>query len=253
MKRLRNWLARKMNQDMNGSDDPEAAGQQRRHSRALEPELISDALEKARAEARNGLKQTDLAKKLVKEAVAAGAPPFKLRPSLILDLHREALTGISRYAGNWRPAGVQIELSRHTPPDFKEVPGRVEDLCDYVNSHWAGKSPIHLGAYAMWRLNWIHPFADGNGRTARALSSVVMSVRAGVQLPGTPTIADLIKTEAIHANEYYAALDAADAAEKNGKLDISHMEELLGKLLGKQLSAFHVSLGGTGVHALGMP
>jgi hypothetical protein len=34
--------------------------------------------------------------------------PFKLRPSQLLHLHRIALEGISSYAGNWRPAGIEI-------------------------------------------------------------------------------------------------------------------------------------------------
>jgi hypothetical protein len=36
----------------------------------------------------------------------------------------------------------------------------------------ADATAIHLAAYLMWRLNWIHPFADGNGRTARMTSYV---------------------------------------------------------------------------------
>jgi hypothetical protein len=29
--------------------------------------------------------------------------------------------------------------------------------------------PTELAAYGLWRLNWIHPFVEGNGRTARAV------------------------------------------------------------------------------------
>ncbi|HET9282483.1 MAG TPA: Fic family protein [Candidatus Angelobacter sp.] len=52
------------------------------------------------------------------------------------------------------------------------------------------KSAIHLAAYVIWRLNWIHPFADGNGRTSRALSYLVLCTRLGERLPGTVTIPD---------------------------------------------------------------
>lgn len=42
--------------------------------------------------------------------------------------------------------------------------------------NWS-KPADHLGAYVLWKLNWIHPFADGNGRTARAVAYVVMSIK----------------------------------------------------------------------------
>ena len=163
---------------------------ERRDSKALEPELIKDPQAKAEAEARNGLRQFDVGIKTIQTAIER--PGFKLRPSLILSLHREALAGISMFAGNYRPAGVQIEGSKHEPVGAHLVPEFIEEMCDYVNSNWETSTPIHLAAYIMWRLNWIYPFADGNGRTSRILSYVVMSIRAAAVLPGTPTIPDQI-------------------------------------------------------------
>jgi Fic family protein len=212
---------------------------ERRDSRALEPTLITDSTELAEAEALNGLRQYDYGIEAVQHALER--LPFRLRPSLILGLHREALRGISGYSGNWRPGGVEIEKSDHTPPEAHLVPMLVEDMCDYVNDNW-NKTPIHLGAYCMWRLNWIHPFADGNGRTSRMLSYVVMSIRAGYVLPGTPTIPYYIVE---NRNPYFAALDAADASLKEtGEPDLSKMEELLSRLLAKQLASFYESAGG---------
>ncbi|MCP1998546.1 Fic family protein [Nitrobacter winogradskyi] len=98
-----------------------------------------------------------------------------------------------------------------------------------------------MAAYLMWRLNWIHPFADGNGRTARIVSYVVLSIRAGAILPGTPTIPDQIVD---NRNPYFEALDAADAAFRDGRIDVSKMEELLGSLLANQLAKFYQSAGG---------
>lgn len=62
---------------------------ERRDSRALEPKLITDPHKKAAAEARNGFRQYDAAIGTIQAALERGA--FKLRPSLILGLHREAL------------------------------------------------------------------------------------------------------------------------------------------------------------------
>lgn len=216
-----------------------APGNEKRDSRALEPELIRDPQARAEAEARNGLRQYDAGIRTIQAAIERSE--FKLRPSLILALHREALAGISLFAGNYRPAGVRIEGSKHQPAGAHQVPELIEDMCDYVNSHWAGASPIHLGAYVMWRLNWIHPFADGNGRTSRILSYVVMSIKAGVVLPGTPTIPDQIVSNRL---PYFEALDAADSAWRDGKIDVSKMGELLGNLLARQLAGFYEALGG---------
>ena len=212
----------------------------KRDSRALEPELISDPKQKAEAEARNGLRQYDAGIKSIQAALDRGGG-FKLRPSLILMLHREALAGISSYAGNYRPAGVEIEGSKHRPPGAHMVPEFVEELCDYVNEHLEAATSIHLASYVMWRLNWIHPFADGNGRTSRIVSYVVLSIHAGYVLPGTPTIPDQIVD---NRTPYFDALDEADAAYDAGKIDVSKMEELIGSLLANQLATFYKSAGG---------
>jgi Fic family protein len=204
---------------------------ERRHSRALEPQLITGPQLKAEAEAANGLRQYDLAAQAVLTAIER--LPFRLRASLILSFHREALRGISSYAGNWRPGDVEIQHSRHEPPGAHLVPELVEDMCDYVNSNWETASPIHLGAYVMWRLNWIHPFADGNGRTSRILSFYVLFSKLGALLPGTPTLPDLIKD---HRGLYEEALDQADDACKKDMIDVSKMEALLEALLAKQLA-----------------
>jgi Fic family protein len=215
------------------------SGMGKRDSRALEPALITDPTLKAEAEARNGLRQYDTGINAVRTALERGA--FKLRPSLVLGLHREALAGISMFAGNFRPAGVAIEGGKHKPVDAHLVPELIENMCDYVNEEWERSTPIHLAAYLMWRLNWIHPFADGNGRTSRILSYVVLSIRAGAILPGTPTIPDQIVD---NRGPYFDALDAADAACRAGTVDVSRMEELLGGLLAKQLANFYQAVGG---------
>jgi Fic family protein len=88
----------------------------------------------------------------------------------------------------------------------------------------------------MWRLNWIHPFADGNGRTSRAASYLVLCVRSGSALPGTNTIPEQIsKAKA----SYYDALEAADQACLKGRLDLSALEDLLSTALAAQLADFH--------------
>lgn len=106
-------------------------------------------------------------------------------------------------------------------------------MCDYVNGNW-GKSPLHLAAYVMWRLNWIHPFSGGNGRTSRAISYLVLCARLGYRLVGTKTIPEQIVAS---RQPHYSALDAADAAYVDGKIDVTAMEGLLGQMRAVQLSS----------------
>ena|SRR5208282_4715329 len=204
-----------------------------RHSEALEAELIADPDEKARQEERNGLRQFDSAIEQI-EYWLQPERPFKLRPSAILTLNRIALEGLSSYAGIYRPAAIAIKGSKHAPPAAHLVPELVEELCDYVNTNW-NRSPIHLASYVLWRLNWIHPFVDGNGRTTRVVSFVVLCVRLGYRVPGSNTIPEQISRD---KTPYYQALELADAAaEKENKMDVSAMETLVGSLLANQLAS----------------
>jgi Fic family protein len=203
-----------------------------RSSFAASPVLITDPEERAQREAENGLKQFDSVIGLV-ERYFAERWKFALRLSIILSLHRDALLGVHALAGNFRPSTVEIRGSKHTPPDAYLVPQLVEELCDYINEHWEDASPVHLAAYIMWRLNWIHPFADGNGRTARAVSYLVLCMKMGGRIPGLRTIPDLIADK---KQPYYDALEAADEIwVKEQRIDLAQLEELLGKLLGVQL------------------
>ena len=200
-----------------------------RHSHARDAELITDPVKLAEREALNGLRQFDSVVEIV-EYFLLPDRQFRFRPSQLLHLHRVALDGISSYAGTWRPAGIDIAGSRHQPVGAHQVPELVEDLCDYVNSNWKKRSPIHLASYVMWKLNWIHPFTDGNGRTSRSAS--YLCLRTGYLLPGKKTIPDQISEG---RKPYYDALEAADKAWANGRVDLAEMEALLSTLLARQL------------------
>lgn len=202
-----------------------------RHSVAETAALLKDPNEIALREAENGIRQFDLAVEMIRSFVKDKERPFRLRANLILQLHQAALDGIHPLAGTWRNTKVSIGKSKHVPPEAAFVSDEIQDMCEYVNSNWAMNAD-HLGAYVLWKLNWIHPFADGNGRTARTVSYVVMSAKLDSLLPGAPTI-----PEQISANKapYYAALEKADENYKEGKIDVSELEDMLNSMLAKQL------------------
>lgn len=148
-----------------------------RHSKADPAELITDPEEKARREAENGILQFNRAVEIIRAHIGQPGTPFRLMQGTILDLHQKALAGIHALAGTYRNTPVMIGKSSHTPPRSTEVPDLVAEMCQYVNDKWSVSNAIHLSSYLIWRMNWIHPFADGNGRTARMVSYVVLSIK----------------------------------------------------------------------------
>ncbi len=189
--------------------------------------------EEALREASNTLKQYDRLVELIRVSVASAR--LRLRPSTLSELNRIAVDGLMASPGAFRTKAIGISGSRHQPPPWESVTELVDEMCEYVNEN-STKPPIHLSAYVMWRLNWIHPFGDGNGRTSRAASYFVLCVGLGQLLPGPRTIPDRI---ARRKQPYYGALEAADLAWEERRLDVSAMEELLEGHLAQQLLDVH--------------
>lgn len=202
------------------------------------PGLYRTGEEKRAIEARNGAIQFLAVIQYIEEWRAGRS---RISPPLILELQRLAINQIYTCAGDLRDGPVRIDGSKHQPPDHHLVPGFVDEMCTYVNSSWDMATAIHLAAYVMWRINWIHPFFGGNGRTARALSYLVLCAKLGFRLPGNKTIPDLI----VESREpYYIALRKGDAAWSNGTLDLAEMESLMESLLADQLLDVHAQASG---------
>ncbi len=206
------------------------------HSEPASTVQVSESVEAL--ETRNALRQFDEVVRAI-EYYTQPEYKFRLRPSLILQLHRPILEGLSFYVGVWRPGRIEISGSDHVPPAAFQVPDLVDELCAYVNEN-QGKSPLHLTAYTLWRLNWIHPFVDGNGRTSRALAYLVLCISLGYRLPGTLTIPALI---AQNKQPYYDALEHADRTTDAGAVDLGSLEGLLSGHLATQLLSIYKAAG----------
>lgn len=105
----------------------------------------------------------------------------KITPERILELHRmltlDTLDDPSD-AGRLREADdVNVVDNRdgkllHEPPSHKELPQRLERLCAFANADTDSSPFVHPVVRAIllhFMIGYDHPFADGNGRTARAL------------------------------------------------------------------------------------
>lgn len=199
--------------------------------------VYQDDDDKLRQESRNGIIQAQYVIFLAQNWTAES----RLTSDIVLELQRLAVNQIYRCAGHFRDGPVKLSAGGHITPDAELVAGLVDEMCAYVNEHWEKRHALHVAAYLMWRLNWIHPFFGGNGRSSRSISYLIMCVLLGFVLPGEKAIPEFIAEE---RTPYYVALRDADAHWKEGRLDLTKMESLLSSLLAKQLAQFHSQVTG---------
>lgn len=146
-------------------------------------------------------------------------------------LNHIAVANISQFGGRFREEPIYV--GNHKPPHFNRVPDLMDRFISTIHENWFNWTATELGAYGLWRLNWIHPFVEGNGRTARATCYYLLCVRSGLLLPGRRIVPERIRDD---RTGYVAGLQAADRAWDEGHLDFSVLEAYLAQLLEAQLT-----------------
>lgn len=103
----------------------------------------------------------------------------EIRLGTILDLHRAVVGEDSPLAAALRDERVFIRGSMHVPPNYVKVPGLMDEMIARAQ-HDQGSSvhPVAVAARLHFDLLTIHPFKDGNGRTARLLQNLYL-IREG--------------------------------------------------------------------------
>ena len=154
------------------------------------------------------------------ELASSGEP---LIPDHVLELHRtvtdgtlpESEAGRLQQPGDERVAIYWDHDDRllHRPPPAEELPARLEEMCGFANGD-TGEGFLHPVVQAVLLHFWIgydHPFADGNGRTARALFYWSM-LRSGYWLAEYISISSILrKAPAKYARSYlYTETDSND-------------------------------------------
>ncbi|HHX78354.1 MAG TPA: Fic family protein [Acholeplasmataceae bacterium] len=104
----------------------------------------------------------------------------------------------STNAGKYRNENVFISGAKHVPPVYMNVPYKMQNLIDQYQS-WKDFHPVVRACFLHGEFVKIHPFIDGNGRTARLLLNFEL-----IQSGYPPVV---IKTE--NRADYYDALDKA--------------------------------------------
>lgn len=178
---------------------------------------------------RNLLRQYDLLTNCIEIGLQQG--PIAFDKYMLWALNHVAVANISQFGGRFRNEPVYI--GDHLPPPFKDVPELVDRLISTVHENWFEWKATELAAYALWRLLWIHPFIEGNGRTARAACYYLLCVHSGMLLPGRKIVPERIRD---NRDRYCEALRRADLAWNEGSLDISELESYLAELLQAQLA-----------------
>ena len=124
---------------------------------------------------------------------------------MILQLHRLFYSGIDvSNAGVYRQHQVFISGTDYVPPTADDVPAQMKAFITELQEQQAKLHPVELAAFAHRRLVDIHPFADGNGRTARLLMNLIL-VNRGYLVVSIPPILRL---------DYIHALQAAQRAHE---------------------------------------
>ena len=121
-----------------------------------------------RIQEQNLLRQYDLLTNCIEIGLEKGIEAFD--KYTLWALNYAAVANIAQFGGRFREEPIYV--SDHIPPRFEEVPHQMDLFFSFIHENWTvegiGDHPTGVAAYALWRLNWIHPFVEGNGRTARA-------------------------------------------------------------------------------------
>ncbi|MFA5365164.1 MAG: Fic family protein [Candidatus Bathyarchaeia archaeon] len=98
----------------------------------------------------------------------------ELDEQAILTLHGLLMSKIVLDAGLYRTTGVVITGATFRPPPSSEIRARISELLTWLKKNPDEYSPIELAAVFHHRFVQIHPFVDGNGRTARLLMNAIL-------------------------------------------------------------------------------
>ncbi len=109
-----------------------------------------------------------------------------------------------RLQGKFRDSQVRIMGSEHVPPKAAEVPRLVDVLINDFYKKKGDLHPVELATLLHNRIVNIHPFTDGNGRTARLIMNWILLRN---KLP--PAIIEVVNKE-----EYYKAIEDADKGDQ---------------------------------------
>lgn len=141
----------------------------------------------------------------------------------VRQIHKLVLTRIDdENAGQYRRTHVRIGSAQHVPPESWEIPQRMQEWENWLHQAEHELHPVVLAAQAHHKLVAIHPFIDGNGRTARLVMNLVL-----FRYAYPPTV--LLRA---NRRQYYQVLMQADAGRSEA------LANFVGKAVERSLTLY---------------
>ncbi len=161
------------------------------------------------------------------ETLAQGTE--KLSEWQIKNIHQLVLKYLDdENAGKYRTINVLIAGAQHRPPSFLQAPFEMANFMEQYHTQWVTQHPVERAARVHSELVKIHPFADGNGRTARLLMNLEL-LKGGFPAVVLPVEQRLT---------YYETLDKAHVEG-----DYEPFLVLIGKLVVESFAPYWYALG----------
>lgn len=167
--------------------------------------------------------------------VFRNVPNFPIDRNFLCDLNFYATQYLSAQPGRYRTE-YNVVVGKHNPPPWEDVEKLMARFWSNLTRLWDRMEPLESAAYALWGVNNIHPFAEGNGRSSRALCYFVLCVKLRDWLPGSLAITEQIRL--LHREEYCCILNEMDhQADASGLTKLETMVGFLDRLLVAQLES----------------
>jgi Fic family protein len=152
----------------------------------------------------------------------------ELNEAVLKNIHYLVLKNIdNKNAGTYRSINVGISGSNHTPPHFLQVSDVMKQLFAWYEENKKRLHPVELAALFHFKFVFTHPFADGNGRTARLLLNLILMQH------GYPPV--IIKADPQDRLDYYIALEKASVENNTDpfiQLIVKCAEQSLNRYIG---------------------
>jgi Fic family protein len=146
---------------------------------------------------------------------------FEIREQTVKDIHAILLKGIDdEIAVKYRTK--QVYVGDYLPPEHFKVPSLVQELVTWINDPQPENlSPILYAGIAHYQFVAIHPFEDGNGRTTRLITTLML-------IQNDYDMVSFFAPESFYNRDrkaYYEALSSADKYRIEGQSDLTRWLE----------------------------
>ncbi|QAR34155.1 Fic family protein [Geovibrio thiophilus] len=108
------------------------------------------------------------------DSIVPSAEPFVLTPDFVKRLHMHITFDVrteGNIPGSFRTKSADIKYFR--PPE-KDIAKLIKEFCDWFNTELRSAHPLIRACLAHYHLSLLHPFGDGNGRTARSVEAAIL-------------------------------------------------------------------------------